>query len=53
MSFAATLPWLTQTIYLPKDRSLGTVGEGLRELLNEAAAPANDDGGGRDYCPCP
>ena len=45
MSFAATLPWLTQTIYLPKDRSLGTVGEGLRELLNEAAAPANDVGG--------
>ena len=40
MSFAATLPWPT---YLSEDRSLGTEAEGLRELLEEATAPASGD----------
>ncbi len=43
MSFAATLAWPT---YLPEDRSLGTEAEGLRELLEEATAPASDDRAG-------
>ena len=40
MSFSAALPWPT---YLPDDRSLGTEAEDLRELLEEAAAPASGD----------
>lgn len=40
MSFAAALPWTT---YISEDRSLGTEAEGLRELLDKAAAPASDD----------
>ena len=40
MNFAATLPYPT---YLPEDRSLGTEATSLRELLEEAAAPASDD----------
>lgn len=40
MSFAASLPWPT---HLPDDRALGTEAGDLRELLDEAAAPASDD----------
>ena len=42
MSYAATLSWPT---HLPEDRSLGTEAEGLRELLDAAAAPASADRG--------
>ena len=40
MSFSAASPWPT---YLPEDRSLGTEAENVRELLEEATAPAGDD----------
>ena len=42
MSYAATLSWPT---YLPEDRSLGIEAKGLRELLEEVAAPASADCG--------
>ena len=42
MSFAAALPW---PAYVSDDRALGTEAGGLRELLDEAAAPASDDRG--------
>lgn len=40
MSYADVLAWPT---YLPEDRSLGPEAKGLRESLDEAAAPASDD----------
>ena len=40
MNFAATLPW---PAYLSEDRALGPEAEGLREMLDEAVAPAIDD----------
>ena len=40
MTFAATLPWTT---YPYVDRSLGTVAEDLRQLLEDAATPASAD----------
>ena len=42
MSYAATLSWPT---CLPEDRSLGIEAKGLRELLEEVAAPASADCG--------
>ena len=42
MSYAATLLWPTN---LPEDRSLGIEAKGLRELLEEVAAPASADCG--------